>query len=254
MKRYIAVISLIIIIAVTRLAYTQASEVKDDYDQEELTRLAKSLKAEFEQGPIGGTKGWKLVKDKKGIKIYIRPVNVTPIGSFMGEMEIKADLQRLVLFLNDDNYYPDWMYLVEKSVVLNKLNEREFFVYTENQPIWPCKVRDAYTFKWWGQDTETLVVTAKFIGAPDFGPRIKGFVRVLMLMGQYTITPKENGYIHIKYEACVDPDLSNWVPEWAVKWTLKWTSYLTLSKIRKMLPLDKYEGRTLGWLKVPGDK
>jgi hypothetical protein len=75
-----------------------------------------------------------------------------------------------------------------------------------------------------------------------------------MLMGQYTITPKENGYIHIKYEACVDPDLSNWVPEWAVKWTLKWTSYLTLSKIRKMLPLDRYEGQTLNWLQVPGHK
>ncbi len=250
-KIVLQVISFVTIITFTGLSYSEDVEVTDASERDKLNMQASSLKAEFENGPFNKGGGWKLAKKKKGITVYTRDVDCTPMGQFLGEMEVKADFQRIVMFFNDDQYYPEWMYLMDVCKVIKKLSETEYFVYTENQPIWPCKIRDTYTLKWWEQDPKTGVATARFIGIPDFGPRRKGFVRVKLLMGQYTITPKSDGYVHVKYEALTDPDLSSWVPDWAVKFTLKWTSYLTLVKIQKMLPLDRYEGKTLSWLKAP---
>jgi hypothetical protein len=250
-KIVLQVISLVAVITFTDFSYAETVEVTDASELDKLNRLASSLKAEFENGPFNKKGGWKLAKKKKGVTVYTRDVDYAPMGQFRGEMEVKVDMQRLAMFFNDDQYYPEWMYLMDVSRVIKQLSETEYFVYTENQPIWPCKIRDTYTFKWWEQDPKTDVVTARFIGVPDFGPKKKGFVRVKLLMGKYTITPKSDGYVHLKYEALTDPDLSSWVPDWAVKFTLKWTSYLTLVKVKKMLPLERYKGKTLSWLKVP---
>ncbi len=243
-------IALLLFSLVTATFYSDAIAVEG---LDDLGKIARQLKADFKKGPIGDSKGWDLKNNKKGVKVYTRKVDITPVKSFRGEVEIKCDFDALVGLLTYDDDYPNWMYLVEKSKIIKKLNETDMIVYTVNQPIWPCKTRDAVTFKWWSQDPETLVVRARFIGLPDFIPEKKGLIRVPLLMGQYVLTPKDNGDVHIVYEALTDP-VVKFVPKWAIGWTVKWCAIITLSKIRDMANLKEYKEKCPAWIKVPSKK
>ncbi len=246
MKNSLKTIFLIAILTITGFSYAGTplgyTDLTTTPSQEE------TLKAQVEYGPIGQLEGWDLVTNKNGIKIYLRRVEITHINSCKGVMEVEENFSRLVQLFFEDENYTEWMYMVDESRVLKRVSETELYVYTHNKIPWPASNRDAITFKWWYQDPETLVTTAKYISVPDYIPEKEGAIRVALLQGKWTFTPRRNGNTIIEYEQLIEP--GGWIPLSIANGVAKYQPYFLLKRIKKMLPLKSYEGKSLRWLKV----
>jgi hypothetical protein len=198
---------------------------------------------------IGGTEGWKLVRKKKGITIYLRRVNVTPVKHFRAFMELDIDLSTLVAFMTDVDAYPDYLRLCNASKVLHTVNDRVSYIHTINQLPWPVSVRDSIGYTCWSQDPETLVVKSNIVGFADYIPPVKGYVRVPFLLMQFVLTPQKNGKILLKFEGTAEP--GGWIPNWVANFVVVDTPWTTFSKVQKGMHFEKYKNKKTSWLKEP---
>ncbi len=200
---------------------------------------------------IGGSEGWKLVKDKKGIKVYLRDVDISPIKSFKGVMEIEAKPSTLAAFFLDVDMYTEYVQLCSESKELKRISESEIYFYSVNKPPWPVKPRDSIVHSKWFQDPDTFNITGESIGIPDFVPRKKGYIRVPLLMYCVRISSNNNETANLEYEAIAE--VGGWIPNWVVNFCLVDTPYTTLRKVRNLLPiiLKKYKNQNISFMKKP---
>ncbi len=216
---------------------------------EPLGEFEKSLMGKYANMQMEGADGWKLVKKKRGIKVSWRRVSVTTVKAFKAEMDLETDLSTLVAFFMDDENVPEWATHAEGSKVIKRFNEIRYYVYQRTKLTWPVKPRDSIVFRSWHQDPETLVVTAKAIAVPDYLPKKKGYVRIPLLATYFKITPIGDGKVNLVWETILDP--SGWVPVWIVNLTITAAPYGTFCNIQDLMPIDKYKGETISWLKEP---
>ncbi len=246
MKNGLKTIFLIVILAIAGLSYADTplgyTDITAPPSHED------TLKAQFEYGPVGQSEGWDLVTNKNGIKIYIRRVELTHINSCKGVMEVEEDFSQVVQLFADDENYPEWIDYVDESRVLKRVNETEAYVYTHNDLPWPASSRDAITFKWWHQDPKTLVTTAKYISVPDYIPEKESTIRLALLQGKWTFTPRRNGNTIIEYEQVVDP--AGWIPLFIANRGAKYQPYFFLKKVKNMMPLKMHKGKSPSWLRA----
>jgi len=208
----------------------------------------ESLMEAFDRSPMGGEEGWKLKKDEAGIKVYVRKTDVSPIKAFRGVMVLRVDMPTMVAFLMDDENAPEWAPLCEESKVVDKANEMAYYVHQVTRLPRPLKARDSIVFKYWCQDPETGLVSAKVIAVPDHIPKKKGFVRMPLILTYFRLTPRGNDSVEFVWEAIVDP--AGWIPPWFVNLTLVRAPYDTFRRIQDLMPLEKYEGKRIPWLPV----
>ena len=208
----------------------------------------ESLMEAFDRSPMGGEQGWKLKKDEAGIKVYVRKTDASPIKAFRGVMVLHVDMPTLVAFLMDDESAPEWAPLCEESKVVDKANETAYYVHQVTRLPKPLKARDSVVFKYWCQDSETGAVSAKVIAVPDYIPKRKGFVRMPLILTYFRLIPKGNDKVEFVWEAIIDP--AGWIPPWFVNLTLVRAPYDTFRRIQDLMPLEKYQSKSIPWLQV----
>jgi len=206
----------------------------------------ESLMEAFDRSPMGDREGWKLKKDEAGIKVYVRKTGVSPIKAFRGVMVLRVDILTLVAFLMDDENAPEWAPLCEESKVVHRANETACYVHQVTRLPRPLKARDSVVFKFWCQDSETGVVTAKVIAVPDYIPKRKGFVRMPLVLTYFRLTPRGDDTVEFVWEAITDP--AGWIPHWFVNLTLVRAPYDTFRRIQDLMPLENYQGKSIRWL------
>jgi hypothetical protein len=208
----------------------------------------ESLMEAFDRSPMGGEEGWKLKKNEGGIKVYVRKTDVSPIKAFRGVMVLRVDMATLVAFLMDDESAPEWAPLCEESKVVDKANETAYYVHQVTRLPRPLKARDSVVFKYWCQDPETGVVSAKVIAVPDYIPKRKGFVRMPLILTYFRLIPRDDDTVEFVWEAIIDP--AGWIPPWFVNLTLVRAPYDTFRRIQDLMPLEKYQDKSIPWLQV----
>lgn len=198
---------------------------------------------------MGVADGWEAEREADGIRVYVRDVPISPIKSFRGVMEIDTNLSALTAFLMDTEVAPAYVRLCERATIVGRVSDTEVYMHSLNRPGWPAAPRDSIVHCKWSQDPDTLTVTERCVGVPDYLPEQEGFVRVPLLATLLRITPKENGKLELALEAVAET--GGWIPSWLVNIFVVDTPFSTLAKIRDMMPFDAYEGRPMSWLREP---
>ncbi len=62
----------------------------------------------FEEN-MDGDEGWELVKEKDGVKVYVRSVKISKVKAFRGVIQIESDLSTLNTFFVDADHFPEWV-------------------------------------------------------------------------------------------------------------------------------------------------
>ena len=212
----------------------------------------EKLMAFYRKAPLGGTEGWELKKEEKGIKIYVRSTSLSPINAFKGIMEIKADVSAMTAFLMDIDNYPSCVRLCAETKVLKQINETEKYMYALNAIPWPVSPRDLVCYRKWSQDPETLAVQVDFVSAPDYIPHKEGTVRFPLLIGYYRLTQKEKGNLEVVFESIVDP--GGWIPKWIVNCTLVGMPWRTFTKFQELAPFEEYKDHRFKFIKKPPEE
>ncbi len=186
------------------------------------------------------TKGWKLLKDKNGIKCYGRPLDFSDFNSFKGVTEVEADFESVIAVFNDFNNFTSWMLMVDHIEMLKQKNENEAWVYYINRPFWPVRPRDCTGILKWFYNPKEGTVILRLKNNKDYVPLNEEFIRIQIMMGYYRLTPKPNGKVEIVSEVIVD--VGGFVPAWILNWYSKQIPYITFTKLKKQLILEKYKG------------
>ncbi len=184
-------------------------------------------------------KNWKLIKDKKGIKVWARRVEISPIKSFKGVTEFETSVGALTALLLDTENYPQWMELVNIAEVLHRGSKTEVYRYTVHKLSWPLTTRDCCAFMKGYYHPETGGVVMRFIHTPDLYPRNKEYIRMPIMIGYYMVEPMPlNGKVKFTFEAIVN--MGGWLPSWVINFWLAEISHGTFRSIKGALPLDRY--------------
>ena len=247
-RKFVLVVVCLFMFGMTHPASSQ--EKNEDNDE-----IAKQFKIYDET--MGGDQGWTLAKDKKGIKVYHRKVNITPIKVFKGIAELETDLTTLFAFLLDVHRFPSWIVMCHYVEVLkstgedaDEIDQVVYHVYTVNKPPWPVKPRDNVLYVITTQDPETLTLRVKGFALPDYIPHKKGLVRLPLLMIEMKFTPLDNGNTEFTFETVAD--VGGWIPDWVINVYSVQIPYMTIQNVRKLMPFEeKYKQKKIKWLKVP---
>jgi hypothetical protein len=251
--KYMKSIFLSVILLLSGLSATIYSQEKV-YTRDDFPKTYKTGDVtkgwEIHKQYIGGDQGWKLKKNKKGIKIYVRKVSISPILSFLGVVELETDLSTVVAFMTDVSQYTSYMQMCNHAEILQHVSVTDKIFYTINRPPWPVKPRDNIALSKWAQDPDTLIVSGKCLSLPEFLPHKKEFIRCPLLLIDFSLRPLDNGNTEFTFEAIVE--VGGWVPNWVVNFCLVDTPYTGIMRIRKLMPFDnKYKKQKLQWLKLP---
>ncbi len=195
---------------------------------------------------IGGDEGWKLKKNKNGIKVYLRKTSISTAYTFRGVVELEANLETVVGLIWDGERYTDWLVLCNESKFIEVISETEQILYTMNEPVWPIAKRDSICRRKIFQDPETKSVTVEMCGIPEYIPVRKGRVRIPVLMGYGKVTPKEDGKVELVYEVLIEP--GGWIPNGLANLLVVNVPFRTLRNIQDMMPLKKYQGTDISFI------
>ncbi len=186
-------------------------------------------------------------KRKKGVKVYSHPVDISPINAFKGVTYFETDVSSLTALILDAESYPSWMRLTNVSEIVKKISNTEHYQYTVNKIMWPIKPRDTGGYMKGFYHPETGTVEIRFKHKPDLVPPNKKYVRIPIIIGHYSITPKPGGKVEFVFEAVTE--VGGWIPTWAINFYLVNIPLGTFNSIRKIMPLEKYKGHTYDFTK-----
>ena len=182
---------------------------------------------------------WVLAKNKQGVKVYTRKVEGIDFKEFKGIITIKTSLTSLVALVRDVEASPDWVENCSKSEVLKRINTNETYTYSLSKAPWPVKDRDVIVHNVISLDKDTLVVTIKQAGKPDYIKEEKNITRVKRIEGFWQFTPQEGGNVEVVYQVLSDPGGA--IPAWLVNSSLVSQPYETLLKMQKVVKREKYQ-------------
>ncbi len=80
--------------------------------------------------------GWELVKQENGITVYTRKLAGSDYKEFRGEININANINKLLTFINDGTHCSAWRYKCIKM-----LNLRDGYLYRLSHLPWPFSNR-----------------------------------------------------------------------------------------------------------------
>jgi ribosome-associated toxin RatA of RatAB toxin-antitoxin module len=158
--------------------------------------------------------GWKLAKDKEGIKVYTRIPENSKFKEFSTQAVVDADPEKLVEAIIDVDNYTSWMANIKDASMLDMPSEQEFYVYSEIKVPWPFDDRDNITKSIVSYDSLTGSYTIDITMVPEYIPEKKGFIRMIEGNGLWKFTPTEDGKTEIFHRFMGDP--AGNIPSWIV--------------------------------------
>ena len=142
---------------------------------------------------------WKLKKDKKNIKIFIRNSEGPNITEIRALSTVHASVEVLVETIYDIDSYPEWVSNLETAEVLETVSKREIYYYYQADVPWPFSNRDDVMRFVMEEDPESGAVKIILSGHPDYIPEKDKIVRLTLNKGYWKFTPLSNGETEIDY-------------------------------------------------------
>ncbi len=180
--------------------------------------------------------GWKLEKDKNGIKVYTQKTNSSNLKDSRAVAIINADTREILeLFVDVENHWK-WMDRIKISRMVKKVSESEFFVYYEAVAPWPVSNRDLVTrYRVTMSDNGSIKIES--IGEPNFIPKKDGLVRISEAISSWELIPREDNTVEVIFTNHSNP--GGGVPDWLANMAATDNPYNTLKNLRDRLTLSK---------------
>lgn len=176
---------------------------------------------------------WELAKEKKGIIVYTRLMKGSKFKEYKAISEIDATPSELIDILYNVEEYPEWMYAVASSKIIELDGENIFYVYSEVKLPFPFDNRDQVTKSVIIRDPKSSIQTIEVSIVPDFLPTNKGIVRMNSGRGLWQFIPLENGQTKTIHIFGGDPGGS--IPSWVVNMFLVDGPIKTLTGLKKVV-------------------
>jgi len=186
------------------------------------------------------TEDWKLILNKKGIKVYTRPAKGCPLDQFMGIAVIDAPLETCARVLRDANNQANWMGDCLKSKILKKISNNHFIVYNVLHATWPLSNRDLQIDTIFIDDFTNGIVTVRMKAYKEpIQPVSKKYVRITDMKATCIMKRIEKNKTKVTYINRVNPMAP--VPSGIANMIVKKNPYKTLLGLRKMAQLPNYQ-------------
>lgn len=192
---------------------------------------------------------WELEISRSGIDVYSRYLENSGVKEIRAVTAVESSMAAIITLLNDVDVYPEWIPNSGGIKVLKRINRYEAYVHGIINVPWPLYDRDVVVRFFLSQDEETLTVTIKMEGFPDYIPPENGFVRMPVLNGYWKLTPKEKGIIDVVYQIHAEP--GGLIPYWLVNSFASDTTFRIMRNMRSIVRKKKYQKAELEYIKEP---
>jgi hypothetical protein len=186
---------------------------------------------------------WELKKESDGIKVYTRVVKGSPIQEFRGEVVAKSNLSTILSVIDNIPDYPKWMYKCSYAERLKKISESSGYAYSVLEQSWPVTDRDACTFYYVTQDSNTKVVTIFIKGVSNYIPEKPDKVRMPSIKGSWQLIPVSKGVTKIVYQ--IHSEAGGEVPAALVNMFVTNTPYYNLLNLKKIVESPLYPQKVM---------
>ncbi len=184
-------------------------------------------------------RGWNKVKDKGGIKIFLKSVPGSKFKVFRGVVIIEASIDTIMSVFRDIPEHTKLLYRCSNSSLLKEINQFEYITYNVLDAPWPVKDRDSVNHIRVTQDAGTNEVTISMKDHQEYFSEKSRIVRVAKFEGFWKLKPKKNGKIEVVLQMHVEPGGN--IPSWASNLAVVVFPYNTLSYLRQIVKLPKYQ-------------
>lgn len=184
-------------------------------------------------------RGWQLVSDKNGIKVYRQDDADARIKTFRGVTRFAiANPAAIEALLNDYPSIPRWMHFISKGEEMSRRSYVERKMRFTTELPWPLSDRDVVA-NFTVRQVEPTLTRISAVNDPS-AAHTADYVRIPQLNGRldfrYFVETKE---VEATYEIVMDP--GGYIPGWAANIVLKDTPYFTLLKLRRIVAEPKYQ-------------
>ncbi len=183
--------------------------------------------------------GWNKVKDKGGIEIFLKLIPGRRLKKFRGTVIINTSIDTIMSVFRDISEHTKLLYLCSNSSVLNKSTQFEYTTYIVLDAPWPFKDRDIVSHIRVSQDAGTNEITISMKERQEFFPKQHRRVRVNKFEGFWKLKQTENGKVEVVFQMHVEP--GGKVPSWVSNLAVVVFPYKTLSNLRQIVRLPKYQ-------------
>ena len=177
--------------------------------------------------------GWKLSKNKQGIRVYTRSMANSKLKMFKLFAVIDISIEQMVNVLQDVENYHKWSVNLKHTELLEQSNENELLIYTVLKMPWPFDNRDVINRSntYWSESRDTATIVISCI--PDYLPEKKGIVRMPQANGSWHVIKLEHDKVKIEYTFGADPGGS--IPGWVVNLFIVDGPYKTINNLKDYL-------------------
>ena len=179
---------------------------------------------------------WELVKQENDIKVYTRTVTNSHYKEFRGEMDINANIDELLTFINNGEHCSSWRYKCIKM-----LNLSDGYIYKLSNLPWPFSNRYTVMKSINSFDKQNNSYTIKLINIKHSLlpqhiqaqlPEHKNNVQMRNSDGYWQFIPDpQNNNIHIIYQMHGDAGVT--LPSDWTEFGIINSAFVTLSNLRK---------------------
>lgn len=149
--------------------------------------------------------GWKLSKEKDGIKVFTKSHDNSGIKEFKAVTSINANISQLVKIINDVENYPGWMANCESSNTYKIINKTTRIDYLKTSVPWPLNDRDAALEFKIIKDTEEYF-EATMNSVTGIIPEMIDIVRIRKAKGKWIFKKNDRKMVDITYQFYGDPE------------------------------------------------
>lgn len=176
---------------------------------------------------------WKLVREREGIKIYVRWVDVDgtkKVRQMRGEMTTNASTDDMLYMLRDDQEGTKWVNRTVEFYHFDRENEATWHTFSELGIPWPFSNRDLVTKNNLHACADRSAFRIDIHAVPDYVPQRQDAVRILHFEGNWTVESLPENRISVAYEIVTKSD--SFLPRSITDPIIEKGFWTTLNKLR----------------------
>lgn len=186
--------------------------------------------------------GWKLVKQQKGIDVYVKSIPESPLNAVKATTTLDCPIASAVAVILDVSNHPRWMYQCKNAKVLGKANDSTWYYYAQSSTPWPVLDRD-YVAKIVARKTGNNRISIVGKGIPGYLPEKKDIIRLPYSRSEWKFTSIGTDKIYV--ELYLSVDIGGSVPPWLLNLFISRGPFQTMLNFSMMVHDKKYREASL---------
>lgn len=188
---------------------------------------------------------WELIKEKDGVKVYLRNYKSGKLKEFKAVGKISATLNEVNAVLKDFEHAQNWMVDLKECKLLKKMPDGSQYKYFQVFVPFPLKNRDMIYHEHTVQDKKTKALSVTFTSTPDYVEEKEGIVRMVETEGSWKFEPISKNELNITYQLYADP---SGVPAWIVNMMMVDSPIKTIQNMRNEVKKEIYKTQKFSYI------